>query len=195
MKTKDTRKRILEAGLTLFSKKGYLGATTKEIAAMASVAEVTLFRHFSSKEVLFNEMINTYSFLPALKGMLPKISRLDYRNALHEIAKKFLQRLSERRELIRIMHSEIHLYPVSVKKMYHNFIDEIFKTLASYFRALQKKRVLKGFDPELGARAFLGMFFAFFNAQEFLSRKEIKAMDTDTVIREFIEIFISGTEE
>ena len=48
-----TRDKILEAALFLFSKKGYLGATTKEIAKEAGIAELTLFRHFASKEKLF----------------------------------------------------------------------------------------------------------------------------------------------
>ena len=46
---RDTRDKILDASLALFSKKGFLGATTKEIAKKAGVAELTLFRHFSSK--------------------------------------------------------------------------------------------------------------------------------------------------
>ena len=53
----STRERILETALHLFSTKGYLGATTKEISAESGVAEVTLFRHFPSKEILFEEML------------------------------------------------------------------------------------------------------------------------------------------
>jgi AcrR family transcriptional regulator len=68
---KDTREKILEAVLKLFSMKGYLGATTTEIAEKAGIAELTLFRHFTSKDKLFEEVMSVYSFLPALKGLLP----------------------------------------------------------------------------------------------------------------------------
>ncbi|OGW26606.1 MAG: TetR family transcriptional regulator [Nitrospirae bacterium GWC2_42_7] len=193
MKPKDTREKILQGGLSLFSEKGYLGATTKEIAKRAGVAELTLFRHFSSKDKLFEEIIKSYSFLPALKGLLPEIKDLEYSEALKLIAAKFLERLSERRQLIRIMHSEIQLYPSKVKNIYHNFIDEIFRTLASYFHEMQKKGVLRKFKPELGARAFLGMFFSYFNAQEFMSYKKYRAPDEEAVIEEFVAIFIGGT--
>jgi len=190
---KNTRDRILDAGLKLFSKKGYLGATTKEIAAKAGVAELTVFRHFSSKQKLFEEIIRRYSFLPALKGLLPQLKEMDYADALHEIAGKFLERLSERRDLVRIMNSEIYRYPLSVREIYHNFIDEVFRTLATYFRELQERKVLREFQPELGARAFLGMFFSYFNAREFLLIKEVKNMDADLVIKEYVTIFIEGT--
>lgn len=193
MKPIETKGKILEAGLALFSQKGYLGATTKEIAKKAGVAELTLFRHFSSKERLFEEIINSYSFLPALKGLLPEIRDLDYPKALTIIAIKFLERLSERRQLIKIMHAEIALYPVKVKEIYHNFIDEIFRTLASYFKDLQEKGLLRDFLPELAAKAFLGMFFSYFNAQEFLLTQKGINMDTEIVIKEFVQIFVEGT--
>ncbi|RMG73353.1 MAG: TetR/AcrR family transcriptional regulator, partial [Nitrospirae bacterium] len=42
----QTRKALLESALELISEKGYLGATTREIAMRAGVSEITLFRHF-----------------------------------------------------------------------------------------------------------------------------------------------------
>lgn len=191
--TKDTREKILEAGLMLFSKKGYLGATTKEIAKKAGVAELTVFRHFSSKERLFEQMIKSYSFLPALKGLLPELKDLEYGDALTAIAKKYMERLSERRELIKIMQSEMHLYPAKVKIIQHNFFDEMIKTLAWYFRELHAGEMLRDFDPELAARAFFGMFFSYFNTQQLLLPKEARKADTDKVIREYVGIFVRGT--
>ncbi|HLT21647.1 MAG TPA: TetR/AcrR family transcriptional regulator [Thermomicrobiales bacterium] len=44
--------RILEAALRVFAESGYRGATTRRIAAEAQINEVTLFRHFSTKEAL-----------------------------------------------------------------------------------------------------------------------------------------------
>jgi AcrR family transcriptional regulator len=190
---KDTREKILDAGLKLFSKKGFLGATTKEIAKKAGVAELTVFRHFSSKDKLFEEMIQNYSFLPALKDLLPGLKDLAYEDALYEIGKAFLLRLSERSDLIKIMHSEIHLYPTKVKEIYHNIIDEVFSTLASYFRDLQGRGILREFQPELGARAFLGMLFSYFNAQEIMMRKQHMPADTEQVIREYVGLFVHGT--
>ncbi len=191
--TKDTKEKILDAGLSLFSKKGYLGATTKEIARKAGVAELTLFRHFSSKERLFEEAIKRRSFLPTLKSLLPELKDLDYTDALIEIANRYLERLSERKDLIKIMHSEIHLYPSKVREIQQKFVGEIVGTLASYFRGLQERRMLKDFDPELGARAFLSMFFSYFTSQEFMGDKKQSFSDRDEVVGEFVKIFVSGT--
>jgi len=189
----STRDKILEAALKVFSEKGYLGATTKEIATRADVAEITLFRHFSSKEMLFEKMINTYSFLPVLKDLIPKLSEIQYEDALIKIAEKFIETLTERKDMIRIINFEIFRYPQKMHETYHSFIDEIIETLASYFAKMQKRRILKKFDPELGARAFLGMFFSYFNMEELMMRRRYRETDTEKAVKEFIKIFVNGT--
>ncbi|MDA8078631.1 MAG: TetR/AcrR family transcriptional regulator [Nitrospiraceae bacterium] len=191
--TRNTRDRILEAGLTLFSKKGFLGSTTREIAKKAGVAELTLFRHFSSKERLFEETIKRHSFLPALKGLLPELKDLAYREALTQIAIRYLERLSARSELIKIMHSEIHSYPTKVKEIKQKFLGEMVGALASYFRGLQERGTLRDFDPVIAARAFLGMFFSYFTFEEFMTDKKQRFAQKDAVVREFVGFFVSGT--
>jgi AcrR family transcriptional regulator len=47
-----TEKRILAAAETVFSRDGFQGATTHEIAQQAGVNEVTIFRHFHTREEL-----------------------------------------------------------------------------------------------------------------------------------------------
>jgi AcrR family transcriptional regulator len=44
-----TRKRILVAAQKVFSRDGFQGATTREIAREAGVNEVTIFRHFHTR--------------------------------------------------------------------------------------------------------------------------------------------------
>ena len=48
----QTRDRLLASGLSLLVKKGYRGAVTREIALGAGVTEMTLYRHFRSKDEL-----------------------------------------------------------------------------------------------------------------------------------------------
>lgn len=50
---KSTKEIIIEAGLKVFSEKGYKSATTFEISKTAGVSEMTLFRHFETKHNLF----------------------------------------------------------------------------------------------------------------------------------------------
>ncbi len=53
---KRTRDRLVRAALELFTTLGYHGSTTPQIAKRAGIAEGTIYRHFASKEHLFNEI-------------------------------------------------------------------------------------------------------------------------------------------
>lgn len=190
---RTTKERLLEATFRLISEKGYLGATTREIAHRAGVTELTLFRHFGSKERLFEEVLKRYTFLPKLKGLLPELKGIPYDKALRILGERFIETLKERKSLIRIMLSEINLYPDKIKVVYSGFIDEIIKTLAGYFRSLQKKGVVRRFSPEIAARAFLGMIFSYFLSEEIMVGHTIDKKETKKILREFTGIFMKGT--
>jgi len=193
MGAEQTRDRILDAALKLFSQKGYLGAPTREIAREARVAEVTLFRHFPAKEALFKEVIRRYSFLPALRSILPGLEDAGYEEALLAIARRFLATLDERRDLIRIMLAERSHYPSQVKGIFRGILEEAFRMLSDYFRQLQARGVLRDFDPDAAAKAFLGAFFAYVHFLGFFFETAENRRHNDRFAVEFVSLFIQGT--
>ena len=195
MKTSGTTKEeLLQAALKVVSEKGYLGATTREIAREAGVTELTLFRHFGSKKKLFEGLLETHTFLPRLKELLPGLETLSYEEALRLLATRFLLSLKERKAMVRIMHSEVNLYPEQIRKVYTNTIDDIRTTLARYFASLRKKGVLRRVSPDIAAGMFLGMFFSYFRAEEIMHGRDItKNRAMERHVREFVDIFIHGT--
>jgi AcrR family transcriptional regulator len=50
-----TRERLVRSALELFASQGFKATTTVEIAAGASIAEATIYRHFDGKDALFND--------------------------------------------------------------------------------------------------------------------------------------------
>jgi AcrR family transcriptional regulator len=50
---KTRRRQILTAATRLFSRQGFDGTPTREIARLAGVNEAIIFRHFTSKEELY----------------------------------------------------------------------------------------------------------------------------------------------
>jgi len=188
----DTRERILEAALKLFSKKGFLGATTKEIAREAGFSEVTLFRYFQSKENLFITVLEHYSFLPKLKELSKDLEEKEIDEALKALAKAFLERLRSKKALISIMHSELSRYPEIIQKAYQRIIEGVFEELSQYFKNLKEKGLLKeDFSPTLLSQAFLGLFFSYFHARE-LKGLNFKEVDEEEVIEKYVKIFLEG---
>lgn len=189
----STHERILETAVGLFSTKGYLGASTREIAHEAGVAEVTLFRHFSSKEALLEEILSRFSVLPALKAYIPKALELPYEEALSSLADHLLDTLTQIKDWVRIMQAEVQRSPEKLMTIYHSFIDELFEAYTSFFRELQQRGTLGDFDPEYAARAFHGIVFCYFSLEEVLHRKHYKSTDRGEAIRQFMKIFAFGT--
>ena len=194
MKKTDTKKRLLEATLKLISEKGYMGATTREIAQQAGVTELTLFRHFGSKEKLFKELLGSYTFLPRLKELLPELDGLSSREALELIATRFLLTLKERKSMVKIMYSEYTTYPENIRAVYNKFVQEMRTTLAAYFEGLQKRGVLrKNISPAMTARMFLWILFSYFRSEEIMQSNRMKKAAREKHIHEMIDIFMSGT--
>jgi len=54
----DRRRQLLDTALDFFSRKGFQGTTTKEIAAAAGVTEAIIFRHFPSKQALYTAVLD-----------------------------------------------------------------------------------------------------------------------------------------
>lgn len=181
---------ILDAALRLFSQKGFLGATTRQIAREAGV---TLFRRFGSKEELFAEVIRGYSFLPAMKGILPQLEQAGYEEALLTVARRFLATLDDRRDLIRIMLAERHSYPAQVKDIFRGVLGEMFALLAGYFRHLQRGGTLREFDPDEAARAFLGALFAYAHGLGFFFEDAADRISRERFAGEFVSLFVEGT--
>lgn len=102
MKKEEREQQILDAAKRVFIEKGFKGATTIEIAQEAAISEVTLFRHFSSKQELFMKSIE-----PVLSQTLQQIIRTSNSLSSREQIKKILQDritlISKQHELIKMM--------------------------------------------------------------------------------------------
>ena len=55
---KDTRERILAAALELFSERGYAGTNIRELSASLGMGKSSLYRHFESKEAIWNALLD-----------------------------------------------------------------------------------------------------------------------------------------
>ena len=194
MKTSNTKEQLLKATLKLISEKGYLGATTREIAQEAGVTELTLFRHFGSKERLFEELLKSYTFLPMLKELLPELEGLSCEEALTLIATRFLLSLKERKSMVKIMYSEVTSYPVKIREVYNKFVDEMRTTLSSYLEGMQHKGHLrKNVSPETAAKIFLWILFSYFRSEEIMRSAGTRKTNIEQQVKDIIDIFLEGT--
>ncbi|NPA32845.1 MAG: TetR/AcrR family transcriptional regulator [Aquificae bacterium] len=58
-KRSDTKDKILEAALKLFSRKGFRETTVKDIAKEVGITEGAIYRHFHSKDEIIQELLSS----------------------------------------------------------------------------------------------------------------------------------------
>ena len=55
---KDTKERILGAALEMFSQNGYAGTNIRELTASLGLGKSSMYRHFASKEEIWNTLLD-----------------------------------------------------------------------------------------------------------------------------------------
>jgi AcrR family transcriptional regulator len=112
-----TRQRLLEAAERVFSRDGFQGATTREIAREAGVNEVTLFRHFRSRDELLRATILYRTIAPEDLLTAKSEWERDLPGQLEEYVRKYYEMLLEREALVRAVVGEGRLLPPAVREV------------------------------------------------------------------------------
>lgn len=102
-RTEQTRRRLLEAGRTLFAQHGPSGVTSHEIAAEAGYASGTFYLHFKHKQELFQEL--TDQAASELEGRLRAAAAIspDPRRIVEAQSEALVGFAEDHRELFRIV--------------------------------------------------------------------------------------------
>jgi AcrR family transcriptional regulator len=188
---RKTQQRILQAAVEVFSAQGYTGATTRAIAEAAGVSELTLFRHFGSKENLFKQVVEAHSALPSMQSALAGQLSGNPRQDLQQIGSLFLQTIIERRAAILMTLAEARRHP-EVGEIGAQLLQQQRRTLATYFAAQIEAGRLRQLDPQWVAQAFLGMLFAFAINQSLPQETLTSAERLDSVVAFFVDVFLQG---
>jgi AcrR family transcriptional regulator len=110
-----TKRRILAAAELVFSRDGFQGATTREIAREAGVNEVTLFRHFRSRDQLLRETLE-YG-CEAFDALVEpeKIWRGELPDGLEDYIRDIYSVVKQREAIVRAFIGEARLLPESIR--------------------------------------------------------------------------------
>src|ERR1700736_4625762 len=106
-----TRERLLDAAAQTFSRDGIRGATTREMARVAGVNEVTLFRHFKSKEQLLRAVLQ--------RGLASEVAIMDQhsswkenlRESMEKYARHYFSHLERKKGIARAFLAEAQILP------------------------------------------------------------------------------------
>lgn len=150
---RDKTQQIIEAALRVFLKRGYSQATTQEIAREAEVAEVTLFRKFSTKQNLFFSVIK-----PVIERQFH--ARVTKLAKIEDTSEFFRQILEDRLE---ILSKNAPIIKMLIAESIMNNLEEEVNLPAIIFNSLKQgieihfERKQQTIDAEQCARLLAGI--------------------------------------
>jgi TetR/AcrR family transcriptional regulator len=191
----DRRRQLIDVAIDLFAKKGFGGTTTKEIAAAAGVTEAIIFRHFATKQDLYQAILDTkcacdggddwlgelQAFMDAdddeglVRFLLTKILEFDRKEP--QFCRLLMHASLEGNELA-LMHYAQTAIPIKAK--FREYISR--RQAAGAFRTM---------DPDIVLLALAGIP-KFFAMQKYMYGNGEVVLTDEKAVEGFIEIFMNG---
>ncbi|GFR38679.1 TetR family transcriptional regulator [Insulibacter thermoxylanivorax] len=153
----STSDKLLSAAIDLMAEKGYHATTTKEIAAAAGVNEVTLFRHFGSKQKLLEAAFDRYHYGDEMMKLFKEKLEGELHPDLLLISRTYHTIMTRNRKMIMIGIREAGSIP-GVDERASRHPQKLKQLLTEYFTAMQQiGKIRKDVNPELQALSFMWM--------------------------------------
>jgi AcrR family transcriptional regulator len=143
--------RIARAAVALFSRQGYHGTSTREIARLADVSEVTVFRYFEHKEDIFISAL--HSGFGAIKQRLDLLGRGSERHAPEAMLEQVLSLLVDMAtfspELVRLIgvaYLELH---GRAEEVCYQHLAPLFSAISGYLTTNMENGKLRNLNPAM----------------------------------------------
>jgi AcrR family transcriptional regulator len=160
----STRVRLIKAALELFSTQGVTETTTKAIAELAQVNEVTLFRQFGNKQGLLLAVIEDSAVFTdlgeSLSRQLSQTNQID--EALRNYASDRLQVLQQIPELLRSVVGEAGQYTLLNRQALGRGITQANRATADYLgTVIEREHLHLSLPVEKLASLLNGILFGY----------------------------------
>ena len=160
MSSEERRLQVIEVAIRLFSKKGFDGTTTKEIADNAGVNPAILFRLFPTKDDLYSSILEFKANEVDLDGSLDKFrlytERRDDEGLFRLLASQILEFHARNPEFLRLMlYSALKSHDLA-ENFVRNQSDPVHEFLCHYIVMRQREGAFRDCDPSAAVRLFVG---------------------------------------
>jgi len=195
--TDDRRRQILDAALRMFASKGYAGATVRDIARAARVAEGTIYNYFKNKEDVLVHIPRQLAqpVFEQLEAQLAQAATLeDAERSLMIIGQALVARLSANVRFIKVFLSALpHLSPSARESYLQSIAMAAWDIIERHLnQGIERGWYRPDVEPGIAARIMPGMLIMFVIFQEILMGQPRARYPYDAVVRENVRLFLRG---
>jgi AcrR family transcriptional regulator len=190
----DRKKQLLEIAMKLFSKQGFDGTSTREIADAAGINEALIFRHFRTKEDLFWAVLSDRVEHRGRNRRMRELARSqgDFREVLVGITETLLDRTDDDAAVTRLLLYSALRNPGLSHRFFRAYGQEKLDLLASHICVGIEARHLRAVNPAVAARSVLGMIVYHYLLKEVFGVSHSRTIPTRELAEELVGIFLHG---
>jgi TetR/AcrR family transcriptional regulator len=197
MSAEERRLQILRVAVSLFSQRGFVGTTTKEIAQAAHVSEAMVFRHFANKQELYSAILDH----KACSGdaMNPEamvaeaLQEKDDRAVFERLAVGALEHHECDPEFQRLLlHAALEGHELA-QMFFEKFVRRVYELLGNYIAERQRDGAMVAMDPAIVVRAFIGMIIHHsLNNNLWDPQRRLLKISNQEAAKQFSDILLNG---
>lgn len=184
-----TRQRLMEAARAEFGDKGIEAATTRAIAERAGCNEVTLFRHFESKQKLLAAVVQETSEEVSASCECHGDFSGEPREDLARFARVYNESLERCEGMARAIIGEGRRRPTLAKELIGDVLEPFHRSIACYLDQRKKDGLVR---ETLDTMAFAEVFTSTLMGGLLRRTSGLSDLDRDGWIRETVEILVRG---
>jgi TetR/AcrR family transcriptional regulator len=194
----ERKQQLIEVAIDLFSKKGFGGTTTKEIAAAAGVNEAIIFRHFATKQQLYAAILDFKIGNPQLQetiaGLLTLMESQDDEAVFGWLIRKVIEIYRDDPRFERLMmYAALEGHEIAV--MHHNLVSPFVEALRSYIERRQQDGALIECDPMLAILSVIGVAKQFAMAKYLFTGNKFCDLEDDAGVSKLMtDIVLHGLQ-
>ncbi|MDW7738670.1 MAG: TetR/AcrR family transcriptional regulator [Bacillota bacterium] len=156
LRSRITRKLILDTALEVFLNEGYAKTTIAKISDRAKVGYGTVYSHFKGKDDILNKVVDNVldEFYNLLEVSFSPATLREAKSAYFELILTSFRLSQQHRPIMRV-YQEALGQSSSIAAHWNNIKDQFIKSAASSFAYAQEKGLAKKFDMQTVAKAFI----------------------------------------
>jgi AcrR family transcriptional regulator len=191
----ERRRQIVEAAIDLFSRKGFRGTTTREIAEAAGISEAMIFKHFATKQDLYSAIIEAKSETEELLVSAAKAATArDDPGVFRSVGLKMMEQTERDPSLMRLLlFSALEGHELS-DIFFESRVKRLHEFLSSYIRTRIEEGGFRPVDSLVAARGFIGMTVHYLLIHELFGVKRPPRSSPEEVVQTFVSVFLEGIE-
>ena len=189
-KGEATRLAVEDAALELFMEQGYHATSMRQIAKRAKLALGGIYNHFANKEEIFEAIIidkHPYKrILPAILAAEGETVEEFMKSAFHIVTSE----LAQRPEFVNLMFIELVEFRGKHGTLLLKEIGP--KILPIFEKVIKSRKNLRGTNPALLMRSFIGMEISYLITEMVISNSMISKLMPKNIEDAYLDIYLHG---